>query len=334
MSNLDVEALIQKLYEGRCSREEMELLFDHIKAHPEQDHKAVMTFLWEKMEGFSAPTEQEVERMLERSMTKIKAPDQSPKKGSSLFQLSTDSGRRIWWIGTSAAATIALLLAAGLWYFSPTANLVTITTAFAEQQRLTLPDGSTVELNANSSISFQESWENDEKRIVWLTGEAFFHVTKKQETGQKFCVLTDDLTVEVLGTSFNVNTHHEETKVFLEEGQVKLNFDESKEEILMAPGELVTYSQKTQKPRKLTPKTQEPSSWRDGFVLLEETDFLAILQKINEIYGLTHKVVQPAHLTRQFTIAIPIDSYETMLSVLKEVTGLSIKRSGDQLLIE
>ncbi|MBX2871824.1 MAG: FecR domain-containing protein [Saprospiraceae bacterium] len=335
MSKTDIERLIQKLYEGTCNKQELELLFDHFKANPSEEYADVMSLLWENMKELSLPSPAESERIYEKTLAKVKNAQQLPGEKPLPSPLEIVSRRKKWRIGIGIAASLGLLLTLGIWLFDELqAPLITIQTAFAEQQTFTLPDGSTVELNANSSISYRDNWTNKESRIVWLTGEAFFHVTKKQETGQKFCVLTDDLTVEVLGTSFNVNTHHEETKVFLEEGKVKLNFETSSEELFMVPGELVTYSQKTKKTQKLTPKTEEPSSWRDGFVFLENAEFSVILQKINEIYGLKYEVVDQAHLTRKFTIAIPIDNYDTMLSALQEMTGLTVKRTDTQLVIE
>ncbi|NRB53283.1 MAG: FecR domain-containing protein [Saprospiraceae bacterium] len=335
MSNTDIDKLIQKLYEGTCSRQELELLFDHIQANPSEEYTEVMSLVWERMKDLSLPSPEESERIYKSALEKVKNYEQSSDQKPMPSPLAVVSKRKRWRLALGVAASVGLLLTLGVWlFYELRAPLITIQTAFAEQQTLTLPDSSVVELNANSSISYRDNWTNKAHRVVWLTGEAFFHVTKKQKTGQKFCVLTDDLTVEVLGTSFNVNTHHAETKVFLEEGKVKLNFDTFSEEMLMEPGELVTYSQKTKKAQKLTPKSEEPSSWRDGFVFLENAEFADILQKINEIYGLTYKVVDQAHLTRKFTLAIPIDNYDTMLSALQEITGLTVKRTDTQLVIE
>ena len=56
------------------------------------------------------------------------------------------------------------------------------------------------------------------------------------ETQTKFEVITPDLTVEVLGTSFNVSSREEQTEVFLEEGKIRL--DLGTEEDMMQPGKL------------------------------------------------------------------------------------------------
>lgn len=337
MSNIDIDNLIRKLYEGTCSRQELELLFDHIKRNPSEDYAAIMSLLWENMKDLSAPSSEESERIYEQTWAKVKSTKTDAEKKPTPSPLQVVPRRSRWRFGVGIAASLALVLSLGIWlFYELRAPLITIQTAYAEQQTLTLPDSSVVELNANSSLSYRDNWRNKKNRVVRLTGEAFFHVTRNEETGQKFCVLTDDLTVEVLGTSFNINTHHEETKVFLEEGKVKLNFETFQEEILMEPGELVTYSQKTKKPQKQTPKTEEPSSWRDGFVYLDAPP-AEILQKVKEIYGLDYEVRNTEHANTSFTIPIPIDSYETMFAALENTImskGLTIKRIGDKLVVE
>lgn len=334
MSNYSDEQLIKKLFEGKCSRDELLQLLDLVAAHPDRDYTRVMEKLWETLGDYPYQEAAVSQRIFDATLRKVKTSEQ-PKRKS--FFRSVSLKRREMMIGISAvAATLVLALGIGLWLFpsSGDSQLTVITTAFAEQRTVSLPDGSTVELNANSSISFQEEWNDEENRKVWLNGEAFFHVTKKQKTGQKFCVLTDDLVVEVLGTSFNVNTHHEETKVFLEEGKVKLNLEEASEPILMEPGELVSYSQKTKKTVKRNTSEEEPSSWRDGFVLLEDSSLKEILQKINEIYGLDYRIAKDASIKANMTIPIPIDNYETMISVFEESTGLKARKVENLLVIE
>lgn len=337
MSKTDIDNLIQKLYEGTCDRQEIEFLFDHIKANPSEEYAEVMTLLWENMKDLSSPSSEESERIYEKTWAKVKDVEKSTTRKPSPSPLRVASKRKRWRYGVGVAASLGLLLTLGIWlFYELRAPLITIQTAFAEQHTLTLPDSSVVELNANSSISYRDNWTNKKNRVVRLTGEAFFHVTRKEETGQKFCVLTEDLTVEVLGTSFNVNTRHEETKVFLEEGKVKLNFETSSEEILMEPGELVTYSQKTKIPRKLKSEPKKSTSWRDGYVDLVGTPE-EILLKVKEIYGLDYEVRNTEHANTSFTIPIPIDNYETMFAALENtimLKGLTIERIENKLVVE
>jgi len=114
------------------------------------------------------------------------------------------------------AAVIAVLLA-GSYFYIDTLN-EKVTTEFAERSEVVLPDDSEIFLNADSQISFSEKkW--DKKRNVDLKGEAFFKVAK----GKKFTVSTDQGTVTVLGTQFNVENRKGFFEVTCYEGLVSVS---------------------------------------------------------------------------------------------------------------
>lgn len=118
--------------------------------------------------------------------------------------------RRVLFI--SSAAAIAILFSLYFYTNSLTSNF---STSFGEQKNVTLLDGSEVELNAKSILSYKKyNWTSNRK--VTLKGEAFFKVTK----GATFQVETDNGTVTVLGTEFNINTQEDFFSVQCYEGKV------------------------------------------------------------------------------------------------------------------
>ncbi|HLZ89344.1 MAG TPA: FecR family protein, partial [Puia sp.] len=78
----------------------------------------------------------------------------------------------------------------------------TLTTQKGNQYHLTLPDGTNVWLNAVSSITYPTAFTGNQRRVT-ISGEAYFEVMKNQQ--QPFIVQQGDITVQVLGTSFDVN---------------------------------------------------------------------------------------------------------------------------------
>jgi ferric-dicitrate binding protein FerR (iron transport regulator) len=112
------------------------------------------------------------------------------------------------------AASIALFFSISN-YFTNTDVL--FTADFGEQKIIALLDNSQVILNAKSEIKYnKKSWKNN--REVHLKGEAFFKVQK----GKTFTVVTDNGTVTVLGTQFNVNNQTNFFEVICYEGKVKV----------------------------------------------------------------------------------------------------------------
>ena len=116
------------------------------------------------------------------------------------------------------AAAIAILLA-GSYFFLNFSN-EKISTAYAETKEVVLPDHSEVILNADSELAYnKKNWS--ENRNLSLKGEAFFKVAK----GERFTVSTDNGTVAVLGTQFNVENREGFFEVTCFEGLVSVTFN-------------------------------------------------------------------------------------------------------------
>lgn len=100
-------------------------------------------------------------------------------------------------------------------------SLQAIETGVGQQVKVTLPDGSSVNLNACSQLSYDASqWKK--QRTVQLSGEAIFDVTANKE--KPFIVSTRSYDIRVLGTNFNVSAYNEEDKAIttLKQGIVEI----------------------------------------------------------------------------------------------------------------
>lgn len=196
---------------------------------------------WEEWLARHPEKQAEVEeaRLLVRSIT-IKEAPASPERIDQLWRkidAATEEKARprlkaYRWLGYAAAAALALLLA---FFFLRPDGAVTVETGFGQFTQHLLPDGSKVELNAGTSIRYQkDTWADS--RLVSLEGEAFFQVEK----GSRFVVETPKGTVEVLGTSFNINTFEGRFDVLCYTGRVQVSADGS-EEVLTA-GQLAQWA--------------------------------------------------------------------------------------------
>lgn len=77
-----------------------------------------------------------------------------------------------------------------------------------------LPDSSTVLLHPNSSISYRKDFNKDGRREVYLSGQAFFNVTKNPDL--PFFVYSNELITKVLGTSFLVKSFDDQKHLEVE----------------------------------------------------------------------------------------------------------------------
>ncbi|MFK7982655.1 MAG: FecR family protein [Saprospiraceae bacterium] len=189
-------------------------------------------------------------------------------------------GRRRW-ISYAAAACIGLV--AFFTFYNPT---TTIDVRNGEQLAYTLPDNSKVNLNAASTISFKAG-DFDGDRIVNLEGEAFFEVEK----GQSFKVITPNGTIEVLGTSFNVNARNGDLEVVCRTGKVKVTAQGSEQILTKGLGTKLN-ANKSALEEKETVDINKQTSWMSGEFYLEDILFSEIISE----------------LERQFDIAITCDA--------------------------
>jgi len=130
----------------------------------------------------------------------------------------------------AAAIIIALVTSSFLRFYT-----IAITAEKGNHLNHVLPDGSLVELNAQSRISYHPYWWRF-SRAVSLLGEAYFDVEK----GKKFMVVSEYGKTLVLGTSFNVFARSNDYKVFCETGIVKVSSTKSNVELILKPGEMAT----------------------------------------------------------------------------------------------
>jgi len=108
-------------------------------------------------------------------------------------------------------------------------------TAKGETYEVRLPDGSSVHLNAVSSLTYKPALIEDGKRVVKLSGEAYFEVAKDRK--HPFIVKTERQQVEVLGTHFNLSSYPDDAteKTTLLEGSIKVTASGSS--IILKPGQ-------------------------------------------------------------------------------------------------
>jgi ferric-dicitrate binding protein FerR (iron transport regulator) len=161
-----------------------------------------------------------------------------------------------------------------------------------QKSKIFLSDGSVVWLNAKSSISYFKHF-TDSTRIITLKGEAFFDVAK--DSLNPFIVRTNGITVEVLGTQFNVNSRNpeEEVTVALVEGVVKVftdNRNDGSDAKIIMPGEGIVISSQHDRFDSFTfdiSGSNNPySSWKDGFLVFNGESYNEFITKIKLWYDI------------------------------------------------
>lgn len=215
---------------------------------------------------------------------------------------------RLAGIRTVALAIGLLVVALGAWLWT---RPVTVTTASGTQVTTSLPDGSTVELNGGSTLSYRRGFDSVPfmsvgTRRVQLEGEAFFSV---RPGDRPFVVTTPNAEVTVLGTKFTVETFSDAgpvaTQVTLRSG--RLQFAASGQ-----PGRAVTLDERGSR-SQLSGVSERPAApeqadleyaeaWRQGGFAVREMPLSVTLRKLERQFGTSIRLEAETAETRPMTL--------------------------------
>ncbi|MBX2925168.1 MAG: FecR family protein [Chitinophagaceae bacterium] len=156
----------------------------------------------------------------------------------------------------------------------------TITTPRGGQYKVVLPDGTAVWLNAASSISYPVGFDANERNVT-ITGEVYFEVAKDKK--RPFRVLVDNMTIEVLGTHFNVMAYSDEMgKTTLLEGAVRLS--RNGKTTLLKPGQQAQVKNNGNIAVQGNINLEETVAWKDGLFLFSSADIGTIMRQAGRWY--------------------------------------------------
>lgn len=153
----------------------------------------------------------------------------------------------------------------------------TLSTPRGKQFKVVLSDGTTVWLNAASSLRFPTSFTGGE-RDVELTGEAYFAVSP--DADKPFVVKSARSTIQVLGTEFNIMAYDNEPlhQALLVKGSIRVQT--GNEQVLLEPGKMATIHEQGAKMSVNSADVKQITAWKDGRFSLNTTDVRSLMRQI------------------------------------------------------
>lgn len=193
----------------------------------------------------------------------------------------------------------------------------------------TLPDGTTVTLNKNSSLSYTNKFKG-KTRPVTLKGEAFFYVSPDKT--KPFIITVNDVTVQVVGTSFNVKNKNGKTTVDVETGIVKVS--KNKDQVELRHGEKVVIADQQSHLLKSVSKGKLYNYYRNNELVCEETPLQELVDALNEIYDANIIIKKTALQKKPITTVFKDQSLDEILEVIQETFLIDIERKNNQIILE
>jgi ferric-dicitrate binding protein FerR (iron transport regulator) len=205
----------------------------------------------------------------------------------------------------------------------------TISVPHGQRFDVALSDGSVVTLNAVTSMKFPFNF-NGHTREITLDGEAYVKVAR--QTGKPFQVHLPNSTVEVLGTSFNINSYDSGlVKVSLIEGKVRMKA--GKKTILMKPGQQAVFDQKTESLDTRPFNATVELGWQKGLYCFSEMPIEEVCGTIFRWFGVRAVVDNPAAGQRRFTGLLDKNTpMSFLLDGIKATTGTDFYFTADSTL--
>lgn len=232
-----------------------------------------------------------------------------------------------------AAASIIALIAIGNSLFFKENNLVPSPAVqpeviaentlidFSGKQLVHLPDGSTVLLNDNSSLKYDQNSFNSKTREVTLTGEAFFDI--KHNEKKPFIVHTGKIQTRVLGTAFNINAKNssDNIEVTVARGKVQVG-DTQKVYGVITPNQQIKVNKSTLNFEQNTINAAIVTEWKSNYLILDDINMTEAAALISQKYkveiSIQNEKIKNCRITASFLNEEDLDHVLKVISSVLE----------------
>ena len=207
------------------------------------------------------------------------------------------------------------------------AALNEVVVPYGKKSQLLLADGTKVWLNAGSRMAFPSKFSGTQ-RTVFLEGEAYFEVA--HNAAQPFVVKVKEISVKVLGTSFNISAYTADATVetVLMAGKVSLSDNSSKalskDEVILVPNQKALFGKESRQfDVGAVSDAELYTAWVSGWFLFTQESLFSVLRKLERYYNVQFvcdRDIQPGDLiSGKLDLK---DSIEQVMLALADVAGI------------
>ena len=235
------------------------------------------------------------------------------------------------------AASVALLLSALVgWlamketHFVQKMSFQQETVEANKKGQVELADGSKVWLNSNTRFYYPKAF--DDKRVVYLEGEAYFEIARDEE--RPFVIYSGQSVTEVLGTSFNVNTKDNTVTVTVASGRVALYPEGNKEShVVLEKGEAGRFMVENKVVSKVKNEDINYLSWQTGVLTFEGASLSAVAKALSRHYGAEVAVDGEAPESCRLTCSFKNQTLDEVLELIRLTLDIEIKKEKERILL-
>lgn len=239
------------------------------------------------------------------------------------------------WFGKVAAFLVLPLLALTIYWYVQARGEINLqwiekSVAYGEIDKVVLPDGTAVWLNAGSTLLYPEKFSSGVRQI-FLDGEGYFDVTENKSCPMR--VIVKGNTVEVLGTSFNLRAYKDETVIDLSllDGSVAFSPAGSQSPAcVLSPGEAMSYDVKENKLTQTCFSKDNFTVWKEGGLYFKNKPLSDIARQLERTFNLTILIRNEQVKGIRYHMAfVNNESIDEILEYIDRDSRLTVERNGD-----
>ena len=189
-----------------------------------------------------------------------------------------------------------------------------------------LPDGTEVELNQNSSLTYYVK-KLKRKRCAYLVGEAYFDV--KHDKSKPFIVYADGIQITVTGTSFNVNSGGNSIEISLVEGSISVNYCDTAKTFNLKAGESLLVNKKTRVIEFESQMDVNNLTWKTNELIFKNSSLNDVLSRLEKIYNISFSYNSSAIESLKFDGRLSTEDLDVILSTIEITFNLTITPEGE-----
>jgi ferric-dicitrate binding protein FerR (iron transport regulator) len=200
------------------------------------------------------------------------------------------------------------------------------------KSHVVLPDGSRVILNSGTILRYDNLF-GKKYRTIEMAGEAFFEVKKNEKL--PFVIATEDITVEVVGTKFNVMAYPDDEYVetTVVEGKVSVTEKHNQSSLMLSANQSATYH-KNSKLLLLDDVNPDPNiSWKEDILTFDNENFSNVIKKLERWYNVSIHVEGKDSITDRYTITIKRESLREVLDLISLTTNIDYEIKENNVII-
>lgn len=276
-----IQHIINYFFHHKASDELTERVHERLaKVEDDKETDDLLKALWDELD--------------DASLSKNESDEAYSKISSTIFGINRQA-HIFRLLRLVAVWVVPLVVLGGAWFIYQKSNrqaeqlskisFIQKFTSYGQSEFVVLPDSTKVWLNGGSLLVYPSEFISSE-RSVSLSGEAFFNVTK--DSKHPFTVRVNNMTLKVLGTTFNVSSYpdNDETSATLETGRLEVNVDGYEKSYFLRPNDHLVYNRNTHKVDVTNNvKGGDYSVWRYGILYFDDTSFNVAMKQLERAYG-------------------------------------------------